>query len=180
MTSLKETMKFWGHYQEHGHCWAPVLVQDEHPLARAQEIAAAEAEAARAASVRRDIVPRDGSSRRMLMGLAAGLTTPEGKPRALPMEFVDPIPCKESPAVRGAAVHHGSPDEYRWIDRAMSRLYRANRMRALIVREEYAGARGSQKKKAAAVSAAYGAELTVWQYRKELEKGLAFLEASRP
>ena len=43
-----------------------------------------------------------------------------------------------------------------------------------------AGARGSQKKKAAAISAAYGAELTVWQYRKELEKGLAFLEASRP
>ena len=77
-----------------------------------------------------------------------------------------------------AAVMVGSPDEYRWIDRALSDLYRQNMVRALVVLEEFTG-RGSQAQRAAAVAKKLGAAFTKWQYRKELDKGMAFMEARR-
>ncbi|AVJ32735.1 hypothetical protein CLM74_08100 [Stenotrophomonas sp. MYb57] len=54
-----------------------------------------------------------------------------------------------------AAVMVGSPDEYRWIDRALSDLYRQNMVRALVVLEEFTG-RGSQAKRAEAVAKKLG------------------------
>ncbi len=72
----------------------------------------------------------------------------------------------------------GSPDEYRWIDRALSDLYRQNMIRALVVMEEFIG-RGGQAARAEAVARKAGVPLTKWQYRKELEKGMAFMEGKR-
>jgi hypothetical protein len=77
-----------------------------------------------------------------------------------------------------AAVMVGSPDEYRWIDRALSDLYRQNMVRALVVLEEFTG-RGSQAKRAEVVARKLGGAFTKWQYRKELDKGMAFMEARR-
>lgn len=182
MPSIKEQMRFWGHYQQREYC-APLQLDDveapeDHPLARARKFAPGTK-----AKAERQLVPRDGSSRRILMGLAAGLRGKDMKPRALPMDFVDPIRCKESVVLVSrtptAAITVGSPPGYEWIDRALSQLHRQNTLRAMVVREEFTGAGRSQDEKARAVAKQYGGSLTKWQYRAELEKGLAFLEGKR-
>lgn len=178
-SSLKEQLKHWGHYQEHRFC-APLDPEDvpskaEHPLARAQQFAP---------GAKRERVPllRDGHDRRMLMGAAAGRLSRHGAVLPVAKWAVDPIPCSESRSMVSrsptAAVMVGSPEEYRWIDRALSDLYRQNMVRALVVLEEFTG-RGSQAQRAAAVAKKLGAAFTKWQYRKELDKGMAFMEARR-
>lgn len=178
-TTIKEQLRHWAHYQEHRYC-SPVSdedvpTRDEHPLARARQFAPGN-------KANRQQVPRDGVSRRTMMGDAAGLRSDQGRVRPVAKWFVDPIPCIETrlPAPRSpsAAVTIGSPDDYRWIDRALSMLHRHNMLRALVVLEEFTG-RGSQAERAKAVAAKYGGALTKWQYRKELEKGMAFMEARR-
>ncbi|HHA2558837.1 TPA: hypothetical protein ACOEOH_000321 [Stenotrophomonas maltophilia] len=177
--SLKEQLKHWGHYQEHRFC-APLDPEDvpskaEHPLARAQQFAP---------GAKREWVPllRDGHDRRMLMGAAAGRLSRHGAVLPVAPWAVDPIPCTETRTLVSrsatAAVMVGSPDEYRWIDRALSDLYRQNMVRALVVLEEFTG-RGSQAQRAAVVAKKLGAAFTKWQYRKELDKGMAFMEARR-
>lgn len=177
--SLKEQLKHWGHYQEHRYC-SPVSdedapTRDEHPLARARQFAPGK-------KADRVQIQRDGISRRMLLGGAAGLRNEYGGVRPVAKWFVDPVPCTETrtmaPRSPTAAVMVGSPDEYRWIDRALSDLYRQNMVRALVVLEEFTG-RGSQAQRAAAVAKKLGAAFTKWQYRKELDKGMAFMEARR-
>ncbi|OBU52840.1 hypothetical protein [Stenotrophomonas maltophilia] len=177
--SLKEQLKHWGHYQEHRFC-APLAPEeassrDEHPLARAQQFAQ---------GTKRERRPllRDGHARRMLLGAGAGRVNRNGAVLPVASWAVDPIPCAETRVVVSrsatAAVMVGSPDEYRWIDRALSDLYRQNMVRALVVLEEFTG-RGSQAQRAAAVAKKLGAVFTKWQYRKELDKGMAFMEARR-
>lgn len=177
--SLKEQLKHWGHYQEHRFC-APLAAEeapsrDEHPLARAQQFAQ---------GTKRERPPllRDGHDRRMLLGAGAGRVNRSGAVLPVAPWAVDPIPCTETRTVVSrsatAAVMVGSPDEYRWIDRALSDLYRQNMLRALVVIEEFTG-RGSQAERAQAVATKYGGTLTKWQYRKELEKGIAALEVMR-
>lgn len=51
-------------------------------------------------------------------------------------------------------------------------------LRALVVLEEFTG-RGSQAQRAAAVAKKLGDTFTKWQYRKELDKGMVFMEARR-
>ena len=179
-TSLKEQLKHWGHYQEHHYVAAlrpeDAQARDEHPLARARQFAPGK-------NVDRAMVPRDGHDRRLLMGAAAGLYDGRGMVRPVGKLFVDPIPCSETRSMVSrsptAAVTVGSPDEYRWIDRALSSLYRHNMLRALVVQEEFTGRGRSQSVRAAAVAMKYGGKLTKWQYRKELEKGMEFMEAKR-
>lgn len=177
--SLKEQLKHWGHYQEHRFC-APLAPEDmpskvEHPLARAQQFAPGE---------KRERAPllRDGHDRRMLMGAAAGRVSRNGFALPVAQWAVDPIPCSETRAVVSrsttAAVMVGSPEEYRWIDRALSDLYRQNMVRALVVLEEFTG-RGSQARRAEIVAKKLGGTFTKWQYRKELDKAMAFMEARR-
>lgn len=177
--SLKEQLRHWGHYQEHRFC-APLDPEDvpskvEHPLARAQQFAP---------GAKREWAPplRDGHDRRMLMGAAAGRVSRNGFPLPVAQWAVDPIPCSETRALVSrsttAAVMVGSPEEYRWIDRALSDLYRQNMVRALVVLEEFTG-RGSQAKRAEVVAQKLGGTFTKWQYRKELDKGIAFMEARR-
>lgn len=177
--SLKEQLKHWGHYQEHRFC-APLDPEDvpskaEHPLARAQQFAQ---------GTKRESPPllRDGHDRRMLLGAGAGRVNRSGAVLPVARWAVDPIPCTETRPVvfrsATAAVMVGSPDEYRWIDRALSDLYRQNMVRALVVLEEFTG-RGSQARRAEVVAKKLGAAFTKWQYRKELDKGMAFMEAAR-
>lgn len=177
--SLKEQLKHWGHYQEHRFC-APLDPEDvpsraEHPLARAQQFAP---------GAKRERAPllRDGHDRRMLMGAAAGRLSWYGAVLPVAKWAVDPIPCSENRSMVSrsptAAVMVGSPEEYRWIDRALSDLYRQNMVRALVVLEEFTG-RGSQASRAEVVAKKLGGKFTKWQYRKELDKGMAFMEARR-
>lgn len=177
--SLKEQLKHWGHYQEHRFC-APLDPEDvpskaEHPLARAQQYAPG-------AKRGRALPLRDGHDRRMLMGAAAGRVSRHGAGLPVAKWAVDPIPCSETRSMVSrsptAAVMVGSPEEYRWIDRALSDLYRQNMVRALVVLEEFTG-RGSQAKRAKVVAMRLGGTFTKWQYRKELDKGMAFMEARR-
>ncbi|MGR0019266.1 hypothetical protein [Stenotrophomonas maltophilia] len=177
--SLKEQLKHWGHYQEHRFC-APLAPEeassrDEHPLARAQQYA-------QGTNRERPPLLRDGQARRMLLGAGAGRVNRNGAVLPVAPWAVDPIPCAETRTLVSrsatAAVMVGSPDEYRWIDRALSDLYRQNMVRALVVLEEFTG-RGSQAQRAAAVAKKLGGTFTKWQYRKELDKGMAFMEARR-
>lgn len=177
--SIKEQLKHWGHYQEHRFC-APLDPEDmpskaEHPLARAQQFAPG-------AKTERAPLLRDGHDRRMLMGAAAGRVSRHGAVLPIAQWAVDPIPCSETRSIVSrsptAAVMVGSPEEYRWIDRALSDLYRQNMVRALVVLEEFTG-RGSQAERAEVVAMKLGGTFTKWQYRKELEKGLAFMAARR-
>ena len=177
--SLKGQLKHWGHYQEHRFC-APLAPEeapsrDEHPLARAQQFA-------QSAKRERPPLLRDGHDRRMLLGASAGRVNRNGAVLLVAPWAINPIACTETRAhvsqSATAAVMVGSPDEYRWIDRALSDLYRQNIVRALVVLEEFTG-RGNQAQRAAAVAKKLGAGFTKWQYRKELDKGIAFMEARR-
>ena len=177
--SLKEQLKHWGHYQEHQYC-APLDPEDlpskaDHPLARAQQFASG-------AKQGRAPLPRDGHDRRMLMGAAAGRASRNGAVLPVAQWAGGPSPCSETRAMvsrsPAAAVMVGSPEEYRWVDRALSDLYRQNMVRALVVLEEFTG-RGSQASRAEVVAKKLGGAFTKWQYRKELDKGMAFLEARR-
>lgn len=155
-----------------------------HALSRAREFAPM----TRAKAEKR-LLGRDGISRRLLMGEAAGrvMRNPLGEVvRVLPVPIwaCDPVPCRndagsggaEAPITpQSAAWVDPTPDDLHWIDRALAQLERVNRVRMLVLREEFMGT-GTQRMKAARVAEEYGGTLTVWQYRAELSKALAFLE----
>jgi len=182
LSTLKEDLKFWGFYQNNRYCDEPTddgrSARDDHPIARATQFAPGTR-----AKADRKLIGRDGGDRRRMMGASAGLRDQRGRLLAVPLWMVDPIPCKETniPAPRSptAAVDRGSPDRLRWIDQALSELSRQNKVRALCVREEFTGNGNNQHSKAESVARQYGGALTVWQYRKELQRGMSYLEAKR-
>lgn len=157
-----------------------------HALSRAREFAPMTR-----AKAQKRLMGRDGLSRRMLMGEAAGrvVVNPQGEVvRVLPVPIwsCDPVPahndCRgggfDAPITpQSAAWVDPTPDDLRWIDQALAQLGRVNRMRMLVLREEFMGT-GTQTMKARRVAEEYGGGLTVWQYRKELGKALAFLEVA--
>lgn len=182
MSTLKEDLKFWGFYQNNRYCDEPTedgrRARYDHPIARATQFAPVTR-----AKADRKLIARDGGDRRRMMGAGAGLRDRRGCLMAVPLWMVDPIPCNETniPAPRSptAAVDQGSPDRLRWIDQALSELFRQNKVRALCLREEFTG-KGNQRSKAESVVRQYGGTLTVWQYRKEVQRGLHYLEGKRP
>jgi len=119
----------------------------------------------------RDLVGRDGRERRRFMAERSGV---EGL-AILPMWAVDPVRAAndadrphDNPEI---AVDMGIPDDLRWIDRALSALARQFPLRAMIVRTEFTVS-ASQAAKAAMVRQQYGGTLSVWQYRRELQRGI--------
>lgn len=157
----------------------------DHVLSRAREFAPMTRERAE-----KRLRGRDGISRRLLMGAAAGRTTLAGVVLPVPTWACDPVAGKESREacgpIRGAggdgAEHKPAswvdplPDELRWVERGYAHLARINTMRARVFREEFSGT-GTQTMKAGRIAAEYGGTFTVWQYRAELAKAIAFVEA---
>jgi hypothetical protein len=77
-----------------------------------------------------------------------------------------------------ARVDIGIPDELTWVERAYIQLRRQHPLRALCFHEEFCTP-GSQDAKAARVQKAYGGRLSKWQYRRELQRAIDWVQGSR-
>ncbi|WP_241201175.1 hypothetical protein [Lysobacter enzymogenes] len=136
----------------------------------------------------KQLIGRDGRSRRRLM--ARQLYDERSGAQILdmvPTWACDPMPARNDAGPPrdlrlgdGAAVDHGTPDDLRWIDIALSELERSGEtpVRALIIREEFCGV-GTQADKAASVARKYGGSLTLRQYRNELGRALDWMRGRR-
>lgn len=98
--------------------------------------------------------------------------------RIVPLWAADPIRASndadhpyDNPEI---AVDVGVPDELRWIDRAQASMEWQCPTRALIVRTEFTVS-ASQVVKARMVAGKYGRTLSVWQYRRELQRRVDFI-----
>ena len=121
-----------------------------------------------------DLVARDGAERRRFMAAHSGV---QGM-KMLPLWAVDPIRASndadhphDNPEI---AVDVGIPDDLRWVDRALASLARQYPLRALIVRTEFTVS-ASQAVKARMAAEQYGGALSIWQYRRELQRGVDFM-----
>lgn len=124
-----------------------------------------------------DLVGRDGAERRRFTAERSGVNGMA----MLPMWAVDPIRAyndadhpHETPEI---AVDTGTPDDLRWVDRAMASMNRQYPLRALILRTEFTVS-ASQAVKARMVAEKYGGTLSVWQYRRELQRGVDWLRGT--
>lgn len=121
-----------------------------------------------------DLVGRDGESRRRFMAARSGV---QGM-QILPTWAVDPIRAANDAShpqdLPEIAVDVGIPDELRWVDRALASMARQYPLRALIVRTEFTVS-ASQAVKARMVAEHYGGALSIWQYRRELQRGVDFM-----
>ncbi|WP_372174388.1 hypothetical protein [Xanthomonas axonopodis] len=121
-----------------------------------------------------ELVERDGRQRRRFMAERAGLTA-LGE---IPLWAVDPVRARndadrphDNPEI---AVDIGIPDDLRWIDRALASMSRQFPLRVLVVRTEFTVA-ASQTVKARMVAEQYGGTVSIWQYRRELQRGIDFM-----
>ena len=124
----------------------------------------------------RKLVGRDGTSRRRMMGGAAGLRG------VVPMWACDPVRAAndashphDNPEI---AVDQGIPEEYKWIERAIASLERTRPMQALVVRTEYTVS-ASQKVKARMIRDDYGGHFSKDMYRKELQRAIDWIAGAR-
>lgn len=130
---------------------------------------------------------RNGHSRLMIMGYAAGLTSHSGKRTSPAPEWVcDPIPCtdtrKRTPresihdaAKSSAMIDLGIPDHLRWIDDKINRIGKQKPILAQVLHAEYTTP-GTQKMKAGALMRRFGGEVTSRQYRELLSRAMLALE----
>lgn len=199
-SDLIRQMKEWGHAQKFRWGCAPLnddapgMRTRDHLLAKNQSLAPQTKE-----KMDRPLIGRSGESRRATMAAAAneacckgGRTSEACKecPRrsrvahlgAVPMWSCDPIPAKNDASHPfdhpPAVVDLGVPDDLQWIDVAMAEMARRHPLREACVREEYTGDARSQVARAARVAAKvkYEGKFTVWMYRREIERGLDFIE----
>lgn len=96
----------------------------------------------------------------------------------VPMWACDPIRAAndadhphERPEI---AVDQGIPDDLRWVEQMVAQMGRQFPLRALVVTTEYTVS-ASQAVKANMVQDLYGGKLTVWMYRRELERALEWI-----
>ncbi len=165
---LTEELRRWGHAQVNRFALSRsdrsvhVLdkVRDQAPLTRERAL--------------QDLVGRDGTDRRRLMAAGSGV---KGL-RMVPLWAADPIRASNDAShprdLPEIAVDIGIPDDLRWVDRALASMERQNPVRALIVRTEFTVS-ASQAVKARMVAEKYGGTLSVWQYRRELQRGVDFM-----
>lgn len=121
----------------------------------------------------RQLIGRDGEARLRWMAAKADV---KGLAK-LPAWSCDPIRSRndaDAPHERHAVVDLGVPDDLRWIDRALASLERQFPVRAMVVREEFCGV-GTHRMKAGRVARLYGGQLSVRQYRYELQRGLDWM-----
>lgn len=165
---LVEQLILWGIAQANRYAYTRAD-RSIHVLEQARDLAPGTKERAL-----RDLLGRDGESRRRFMAKRSGV---EGM-AILPTWAVDPVRAAndadrphDNPEI---AVDIGIPDELRWIDRALAAMARQYLLRALIVRTEFTVS-ASQAAKAAMVREQYGGKLSVWQYRRELQRALDWM-----
>lgn len=165
---LTEQLRRWGHAQVNRFALSRAdrsvhvldKVRDHAPLTRERAL--------------QDLVGRDGGSRRRFMAARSGV---QGM-QILPTWAVDPIRAANDAShpqdLPEIAVDVGIPDELRWVDRALASMARQYPLRALIVHTEFTVS-ASQAVKARMVAEQYGGELSIWQYRRELQRGVDFM-----
>lgn len=166
---LTEQLRRWGHAQVNRFALSRAdrsvhvldKVRDHAPLTRERAM--------------QDLVGRDGESRRRFMAARSGV---QGM-QMLPTWAVDPVRAAndaDKPHDNAEiAVDMGTPDELRWVDRALASMARQYPMRALILRTEFTVS-ASQAVKARMVAEQYGGTLTLRQYRYELEKAMHWFQ----
>lgn len=164
---LKEMLKAWGHATVNRHSMGRAERTTVHVMTKVRDHAPGTRVRAE-----RDLIGRDGYSRRARMGAAASADVRLSM-AAVPMWACDPIPAAndasrphDNPVI---AVDLGIPDDLRWVDDAIARMRRQNPLRHLIVETEYTVAAGQQAK-SRIVAEQYDGELTYSMYRRELEK----------
>lgn len=165
---MVEALRAWGHAQANRFALSHAD-RSVHVLDKARDFAPGTKERAL-----RDLVGRDGTERRRFMARRSGADAMH----ILPTWAVDPIRSTnnadrphDNPEI---AVDMGIPDKLRWVESALLAMERQNLLRALIVRTEYTVA-ASQAVKARMVAEKYGGELSVWQYRRELQRGVDWM-----
>jgi hypothetical protein len=167
---LTEQLKRWGYYTVNR-----IAVNDDGPSGGDSVLAKKRNEApGTKENFERELVGRDGSERRRYMARKSGVPAMA----IVPLWSCDPVPARndaDAPReIARAMVALDVPDDLRWIDEALSRLARVNRVQAMVLREEYCGV-GTQERKAANVQGKYGGRLTLRQYRDELRRARDFL-----
>lgn len=177
MRDVRLELQRWGEHQAQRYV-TPKASEDgpgPHPLSRARDFAPGTRE--RAARL---LAGRDGRSRRLVMGAAAGIRAANGSVRISPQWASDPVPCKETrtPGPSMASFDRGLPAEYRWVEQAFTRLQRVSPVQAAAVRIEFT-VPASQGTKARLVSEETGVGVSRWQYRRALALGIAFIEGSQ-
>lgn len=123
----------------------------------------------------RPLVGREGFDRRRHMAESARVRGMD----LLPTWACDPVRASndaDHPHERHVVVDIGIPEDLRWINSSVSSLERQNPMRAMCIREEYCGT-GTQQQKAERVAQRYGGKLSVWMYRREVQRALDWLGA---
>lgn len=162
---LTEELRRWGHAQVNRYAFSHTE-RGVHVLQHARDLAPGTRERAL-----RELVGRDGGDRRRFMGARSGVVGMH----TLPAWAVSPVRASndadrphDNPEI---AVDTGTPDELRWVDRALASMNRQYPLRALIVRTEFTVS-ASQAVKARMVAERYGGGLTLRQYRYELGKAV--------
>lgn len=165
---MVQALRAWGHAQANRYALSHAD-RSVHVLDKARDFAPGTKERAL-----RDLVGRDGSERRQFMAKRSGVDAMN----ILPTWAVDPIRSRndasqphDNPEI---AVDVGIPDNLRWVESALVAMERQNLLRALILRTEYTVS-ASQTVKARMVAEKYGGELSVWQYRRELQRGVDWM-----
>ncbi|WP_440568361.1 hypothetical protein [Stenotrophomonas sp. STK17_22] len=165
---LVQQLRAWGHAQANRFALT-YADRSTHVLEKARDMAPGTRERAL-----RDLVGRDGSSRRRFMAERSGVP----KMEVLPAWAVDPVRSTndadkphDNPEI---AVDIGIPDELRWVEQALASLMRQHPLRALVLHTEYTVS-ASQAVKARMVAEKYGGALSVWQYRRELQRAVDWM-----
>lgn len=165
---LVQQLRAWGHAQANRFALT-YADRSTHVLEKARDMAPGTRERAL-----RDLVGRDGSSRRRFMADRSGV---EGM-GMLPAWAVDPVRSSndadkphDNPEI---AVDVGIPDDLRWVEQALTSMMRQYPLRALVLHTEFTVA-ASQAVKARMVAEKYGGTLSVWQYRRELQRAVDWM-----
>ena len=165
---LVQQLRAWGHAQANRFALT-YADRSTHVLEKARDMAPGTRERAL-----RDLVGRDGSSRRRFMADRSGV---EGM-GMLPAWAVDPVRSTndadkphDNPEI---AVDIGIPDELRWVEQALASMMRQHTLRALVLHTEFTVA-ASQAVKARMVADKYGGTLSVWQYIRELQRAVDWM-----
>lgn len=168
LEQLKDLLKAWGHATVNRHSLSRSDYTTVHVMTKVRDHAPGTR-----ARAERELVKRDGSSRRAAMARAASDPLKGLHMEKVPMWACDPIPASNNASRPHdnavIAVDIGIPDDLRWIDDAINRMRRQNPMRALVIETEYTNS-ASQQVKARIISEDYDGEFTYSMYRRELEK----------